>query len=184
LDPYLAADHEPDSGNPRRSTVSSPGHASSAVPPSITFVLDAYFGTIAGDKEPTRSAGPRAGCPDGSTAHRDQVSLMDHREPTFPVARVTGMPSFSDTEEVTGSNPVRPTSVGRAFFVCISWTDRPGMAPCVAGHVALPAAPHALRVRLPQILTGVTRMKCAGTVSIHGSSPASLNGTRSASASR
>jgi hypothetical protein len=37
---------------------------------------------------------------------------------------------------------------------------------------------------LPQILVGFTRMKCAGTPSIHGSSPASMNGARSASVSR
>ena len=43
---------------------------------------------------------------------------------------------------------------------------------------------HARRVRLPQMLTGFTRMKCAGTPAIHGSSSASMKGTRSASASR
>ena len=43
---------------------------------------------------------------------------------------------------------------------------------------------HARRVRLPQMLTGFTRMKCAGTPATHGSSPASMKGTRSASASR
>ena len=43
---------------------------------------------------------------------------------------------------------------------------------------------HARRVRLPQMLTGLTRMKCAGTPATHGSSPASMSGTRSASASR
>jgi hypothetical protein len=43
---------------------------------------------------------------------------------------------------------------------------------------------HARWVRLPKILVGFTRMKCAGTPSIHGSSPASMNGARSASVSR
>jgi hypothetical protein len=43
---------------------------------------------------------------------------------------------------------------------------------------------YAWRVRLPQIWAGFTRMKCAGTPSTHGSSPASINGARSASVSR
>ena len=43
---------------------------------------------------------------------------------------------------------------------------------------------NARRVRLPQMLVGLTRMKCAGTPSTHGSSPASMNGARSASVSR
>ncbi len=43
---------------------------------------------------------------------------------------------------------------------------------------------HARGVPLPQILVGFTRMKCAGTPSTHGSSPALMNGARSASVSR
>ena len=42
----------------------------------------------------------------------------------------------------------------------------------------------ARRTRLPHVLVGVTRMKCAGTPSIHGSSPAPMTGARSASVSR
>jgi hypothetical protein len=43
---------------------------------------------------------------------------------------------------------------------------------------------HARRTRLPHTLVGLTRIKCAGTPSIHGSSPASMNGALSASVSR
>jgi len=43
---------------------------------------------------------------------------------------------------------------------------------------------HARRMRLPHVLVGFTRMKCAGTPSIHGSSPAPMTGARSASVSR
>jgi hypothetical protein len=43
---------------------------------------------------------------------------------------------------------------------------------------------HARRARFPHMLVGFTRMKCAGIPSIHGSSPASTNGARSASVSR
>jgi hypothetical protein len=43
---------------------------------------------------------------------------------------------------------------------------------------------HARRTRLPHKLVGFTRMKCAGTPSIHGSSPAPMIGARSASVSR
>jgi len=43
---------------------------------------------------------------------------------------------------------------------------------------------HPRMTRLPHVLVGVTRMKCAGTPSIHGSSPASMTGARSASVSR
>jgi hypothetical protein len=43
---------------------------------------------------------------------------------------------------------------------------------------------HARRMRLPHVLVGFTRMKCAGTPSIHGSSPAPMIGARSASVSR
>jgi len=43
---------------------------------------------------------------------------------------------------------------------------------------------HAWRTRFPQMVVGFTRMKCAGTPSIHGSSPTPVNGARSASVSR
>jgi hypothetical protein len=43
---------------------------------------------------------------------------------------------------------------------------------------------HARTTRLPHVLVGFTRMKCAGTPSIHGSSPAPMIGARSASVSR
>ena len=43
---------------------------------------------------------------------------------------------------------------------------------------------HAGRMRLPQILVGFTRMKCAGIPLIHGSSPALMNDSCSASVSR
>ena len=53
----------------------------------------------------------------------------------------------------------------------------------------VPAGPTAAGIMpggpgLPQIVVGTTRMKCAGTPSIHGSSPASMNGARSDSVSR
>jgi 3-hydroxyisobutyrate dehydrogenase len=62
----------------------------------------------------------------------------------------------------------------------------PALSPCGRRAEARPPGRrhHARRVRLPQMLTGFTRMKCAGTPAIHGSSPASMNGTRSASESR
>jgi hypothetical protein len=50
-------------------------------------------------------------------------------------------------------------------------------------HDMLPL-PYGRRTRLPHVLVGVTRMKCAGTPSIHGSSPAPMSGARSASVSR
>ncbi|MCW2891972.1 MAG: Protein export cytoplasm protein SecA ATPase helicase [Actinomycetia bacterium] len=43
---------------------------------------------------------------------------------------------------------------------------------------------HARMMRLPHVLVGFTRMKCAGTPAIHGSSPAPMIGARSASVSR
>ena len=43
---------------------------------------------------------------------------------------------------------------------------------------------HAWMMRLPHVLVGFTRMKCAGTPSIHGSSPAPTIDARSASVSR
>ena len=60
--------------------------------------------------------------------------------------------------------------------------SRPDAQPCSCGSHC--PWHHAGMTRLPHKLVGVTRMKCAGTPSIHGSSPASIIGARSASVSR
>jgi hypothetical protein len=59
----------------------------------------------------------------------------------------------------------------------------PAAAQRTAADGTLPCH-HSRRTRLPHSVVGVTRMKCAGTPSIHGSSPAPLIAARSASVSR
>ena len=81
-----------------------------------------------------------------------------------------------------GFQHIQRRACGWRFFRAARRTTGAGTA--LPGRQGVRHWHHGRRVRLPQILVGLTRMKCAGTPSTHGSRPASMNGVRSASASR
>ena len=76
-----------------------------------------------------------------------------------------------------------PDLLRRSLLDCGDRSRVPRRQLCPDRPLTLPRH-HARRTRLPHRLVGVTRMKCAGTPSIHGSSPAPVCGARSASVSR
>ena len=76
--------------------------------------------------EPTHSAAP-------DPARRSQNPLPGQGLPVRLSPTVTDTPNFPDTEDVTGSNPVRPTQFDLAFLV-----SDPTRSRSVALQLALP----------------------------------------------
>ena len=77
---------------------------------------------IEGSRARCRSMGARNGSqrvqPPSDVARPNQILLASQRLPVRLSPTVTDTPEFPDTEEVTGSNPVRPTP----FFEILSST--------------------------------------------------------------
>ena len=112
-----------------------------------------------------------SGCGQPGTQHSPVISSASL--PVLATSAVPGIPSA--TTRLTAAELAKDAAIRGLAGKIASWGYLGGRQRTFQGESHCRWR-HARRPRRPKKWVGVTRMKCAGTPSIHGSSPALMNG--------